>query len=75
MAQIDDLIATIAELGKDETDYQAREQATVDALTKTVADLQAQLAAGTVDLTAPIASLKAIIAAIPSAVAPAVPAA
>ncbi len=74
MAQIDDLIAKIAELGKDESDYQAREQATVDALNATVADLQKQVAAGATDLTAPIASLQAIINAIPSATPPSVPA-
>jgi hypothetical protein len=69
MATQQQLIDKIAELGQDETGYQAREQAIVDALTKQVADLTAL---GNPDTQPAIDALNAIIATIPSAVAPAV---
>jgi hypothetical protein len=79
MQTTQDLIGKIAELGADETAYEKREQALVDALTAAKADLQAKLdaavAAGTApDLTPEIASLQAIIDGIPSDVPPTVPA-
>jgi len=59
----------IAELGKDETDYQAREQATIDALQAQVDGLQS----GAIDTAGAIAGLQSIIDAIPSNVPPVVP--
>lgn len=59
------LVAKITELGADVTSYEAREQATIDALNQTILDLQ-----NSGDQTAAITQLQAIIDAIPSQVPP-----